>query len=465
MYALFFLLLLGNSSPILEGVPEDSSRYLLQTLSVDQPLNTLAFSPDGSRLATAGEGNSIFLFHPDLGIILQTLRSQQTTINCLAFSPDNRFLASGGNNHSVILWELSSGQIAQIFELDQQEVRSLSFSSDSRQLLVASGESAQIWDVASGQRLSNMKHDHRVEHVRFNPDGTQVIMGCSDHVIYRWHIDSGYALNEYIHHSQSSIETLEWSPIPNLLASGGTDQQLVVWSPDRQKPYLLLSEEASGVSSVAFGSNGSLLASATKDNQIKLWDLANEMSIVEIASLAGPPITQLAFSPVGNTLASCGPEGNIHLWEVPGLTERLDLLMESKSQELSLEVEVGDQSRAAERRRAQNQRRLERRRRLLEKRLVDYYEKQLDWRRAFSLGQYDNQNQRFSIHSPVLGDLYLVVPSEDALLVIENAHLLEYRFLDFELIEDEMRVQSATAYLRGMNRRYQTSERNLERWK
>ncbi|MEM7571401.1 MAG: WD40 repeat domain-containing protein [Bacteroidota bacterium] len=460
MHALFFLLLIGNSCPLHLSPPGDSSRFLLQTLEVDQPLSTLAFSHDGNLLATAGEGSTIYLFHPDLGIVLRTMVSQQPEISCLAFSPDNSLLATGGSDNTIVLWDLNSGEVKYTLQVEAGGSSSLSFSTDGSQLLGASGKSAQIWEVATGRRLHQLQHDHSVKHVCFNPDGTQIISSCSDHVIYRWHIDSGYTLNSYIHHSQA-VEALEWSPIPNLLASGSTDQQLVVWSPDRQKPYLLLAEEESAVSTLAFGGSGSLLATATRNNRIKIWDLANELPIVEIAQLDGLPIRQLAFSPLGNTLASCGPDGTIHLWEIPGLAERLDLLMEAQVQA----EDPPTNSRAAERQRVQLQRRSGRQRRLLEKRLVDYYEKQLDWRRAFSLGLYDNERQQFRIHSPVLGELFLIVPPEDALLVIEQAHLLEYRYLDFEIENNELHVQSATAYLRGMNRRYQTSERDLARWK
>ena len=69
-------------------------------------IRTQVFAPDGSILATGGDGGTILLWSPpDLGQVARIV-GPSTVVRSLAFSPDGRTLASGGEDRVVRLWDV-----------------------------------------------------------------------------------------------------------------------------------------------------------------------------------------------------------------------------------------------------------------------------------------------------------------------------------------------------------------------
>src|SRR6267154_222129 len=73
---------------------------------------TIAFSLDGKMLATGGPGQDVELWSPQTGELLQTLPEEQHEVWSLAFSPDGRTLATAGGLlwGEIRLWDLESGK-------------------------------------------------------------------------------------------------------------------------------------------------------------------------------------------------------------------------------------------------------------------------------------------------------------------------------------------------------------------
>ncbi len=138
----------------------------------------LAFSPDGTRLASGQRDSSVSWWDVGSGAG-HSLAGHVSWLSALAFSPDGRTLASGGADDTVRLWDLDSGS-ARVLSGHTHWIRALAFSPDGTRL--ASGGldgNARLWDVATGESRRG-RHRTIVVWVAFTPDGTQLVSGGND---------------------------------------------------------------------------------------------------------------------------------------------------------------------------------------------------------------------------------------------------------------------------------------------
>jgi WD40 repeat protein/DNA-binding SARP family transcriptional activator len=177
----------------LAGTPGDSAITVVETdagrprLNLSYPafLQSLRFSPDGTRLAGAGAAGTTVVWDAASGTTLATLDSRTTLVNGVAFSPDGRLLATTGNDGLVRLWDVQSG--------GQLGARShggssfgVAFSPDGRRLASSSVDrTIKLWTVADGsltdaEPLTLIRHTGTVYRVAWSPDGRWLATASRD---------------------------------------------------------------------------------------------------------------------------------------------------------------------------------------------------------------------------------------------------------------------------------------------
>jgi WD40 repeat protein/serine/threonine protein kinase len=298
------------------------------------PVHCLVFSPDGQRLASScfsfgweGEpaGGEAKVWDAATGKEMLTFRGQPQGVLSLAFSPDGRRLASGGEEKTVKVWDATTGQEMWTSREHTAPVLSVAFSPDGRSLASAGADyselvhaEVQISDAQTGEpRLTLGGHIGYILSIAFSHDGQRLASAGMDRTVKLWDVATGRETLTLRGH-QLVIRAVAFSPDGRQLASASNDRTVRVWdaTPLEEKPaeepLTLPVNLGGGVRDVAFHPDGQWLASVADD--VKLWGRHTGKALFTLPD--SKACWCIAFSPDGQRLAG-GKRGEVKVWDVP----------------------------------------------------------------------------------------------------------------------------------------------------
>lgn len=150
--------------------------------------------------------------------------------------------------------------------------------------------------------------------VSFSPDGKTLASG-DDKIIRLWDLNTQKVLATLSEHSQA-VKSVAYSSDGKILATASDDQTIKLWDLNQFQEICTLVGHSHAVKSVAFSPDGQILASGSWDKTVKLWDVNTSK---EIFTLTGHKlqVSSVAFSPQGQLLASASFDRTICLWQLP----------------------------------------------------------------------------------------------------------------------------------------------------
>ena len=281
---------------------------------------SVAFSPDGTKLASSisGGDGTVEIREVATGKNINTIAGHLDGVQSIVFSPDGTKLAAGLSGSGVKLWEIETGQQVATFSEKMGTVKSVAFSPDGMTLASTHpgvlGGMIKLWDIETGRNTATLQGSKgRVWSVVFSADGARLASGSEDKNVKLWDVETGENTATLRGHTDE-VHSVAFSPDGTKLASGSKDQTVKLWDIETGKNIATLGGHIDQVWSVAFSPDGTKLASGSADKTVRLWDVE---TVKNIGTLEGHRdwVWSVMFSPDGTKLAS-GSDNTVELWEV-----------------------------------------------------------------------------------------------------------------------------------------------------
>jgi WD40 repeat protein len=252
-------------------------------------VNSLAFNPDGTLLASAGY-REVKLWRRPRDVEKFSFEIANAA-RAFAISPDRKWLAAATDANDIHLHELPSGRLARTLPGHSNEVTSLKFSPDGARLCSGSSDKTlRVWSVGDGDLLASADTPSAINAVCWLADGKQVASAGADGMVR-------------LHSRSRRREEAQTSPQPDqsLLTSAAT-MELV-----RE-----LTGHTNAATALDVSPDGRHLLSGGADGTVRLWKLEDGSVVRELTHDGA--LTSVAVRPDGKRFASAGTHGIAKLW-------------------------------------------------------------------------------------------------------------------------------------------------------
>ncbi|MFP4057846.1 MAG: hypothetical protein ACLF0G_13350 [Candidatus Brocadiia bacterium] len=274
----------------------------------------VACLPDGRLAVSCGTDGTVRLWEVATAKERRVFRGHEGAVTCLAVAPDGRYLLSGGADKTVRVWDVASGKQLRRLEAHRYPVASVAYVPGSARA-VSTADWMLGWDLRGGSHR-RIARPTSACNLAVSPDGRAVLTALSPgRVAALWSLRSGKLVRRFEGH-EGNVCGVAFGPEGTRLATAAHDKTVRLWEVATGREVWRFEGHGGGVSSVAFSPHGARLLSGGYDRTVRLWDIASGKE-VRCFAVHRDEVAAVAFHPGGRYALSASSDGDVRLWGLP----------------------------------------------------------------------------------------------------------------------------------------------------
>jgi WD40 repeat protein len=234
-------------------------------------LDSSAWSPDGSMIATSGNGQLVSIHDARTGARLAITKEASVGGGSIDWSADGGLVAFGGFDGNVQIWNVAEGRPGPTLELSETYAHFVSWNPTASILAVADESAVRLWDVANQRVLAKLDVGLEARALpAWSPNGRLLAIAAKGEPVRLLDGRTGASRDTSVDHP-GQVTALAWSPDARILATGGEDGTVRLWDAESGSLLAMLEGHEGAITSLGWNRSGATLASGSADGTGKLW--------------------------------------------------------------------------------------------------------------------------------------------------------------------------------------------------
>eukprot|EP01132_Coremiostelium_polycephalum_P005919 gene5919-7368_t len=274
-------------------------------------VTTLDWSGNGNLLAT-GSYDGLARIWNTQGDLLHVLSQHQAPIFSLKWNRRGDLLLSGSVDKTSIVWDCKTGGVIQQFEFHTAPTLDIDWRNDYQFATCSTDKMIYVCEIGKNRPIRTFQgHEDEINAIKWDPTGN-LLASCSDDLTTKiWSVKNGECLHDFKEHSRE-IYTIKWSPTgpctenpnkPLVLASASFDASIKLWDIESGSCLYSLTKHLDPVYTVSFSPNGDYLASGSFDKYLHIWSVKEGMLVKTFKGSAG--IFEVCWNNRGDKISAC----------------------------------------------------------------------------------------------------------------------------------------------------------------
>ncbi|KAM0361993.1 hypothetical protein ACHAPK_011589 [Fusarium culmorum] len=295
-------------------VEENWDACLLTLEGHSDMVNSVVFSHDSTKLASASDDKTIRIWNAETGDCERVLEGHGDEVISVVFSHDSTKVASASRDETARIWNAETGDCERVLEGHGEWVTSVTFSHDSTKVASASyDKTVRIWSAKTGDCERVLEgHSDVVNSVVFSHDSTKLASASEDETVRIWNAETGECEQVLEGHSDA-VNSVAFSHDSIKLASASDDKAVRIWNVETGDCERVLEGLSDVVISVVFSHDSTKLASVSRDKTVRIWSTKTG-DCERVLEGHGGLINSVVFSHDSTKVASASEDETVRIW-------------------------------------------------------------------------------------------------------------------------------------------------------